>query len=50
MKWMLDLNVVLDVLQRREPFYDASARVLSKIVNAESPGCLVAMIEVKSSS
>jgi predicted nucleic acid-binding protein len=26
---LIDLNVILDVLQRREPFYDTSARVLS---------------------
>ena len=26
---LIDLNVVLDVLQRREPFYDMSARVLA---------------------
>lgn len=25
----IDLNVILDVLQRREPFYDMSARVLA---------------------
>ncbi len=42
MKWMVDLNVVLDVLQRREPFYDASARILSRIVKGEASGCLPA--------
>ena len=42
MKWMIDLNVVLDVLQRREPFYGASARILSKIVKGEASGCLPA--------
>ena len=26
---LIDLNVILDVLQRREPFYDGSARVLA---------------------
>ena len=26
---LLDLNVILDVLQRREPFYEMSARVLA---------------------
>ena len=26
---LIDLNVILDVLQRREPFYTASARVLA---------------------
>jgi len=29
---MLDLNVLLDVVQRREPFYTASAAVLSQAV------------------
>ena len=42
MKWMLDLNVVLDVLQHREPFYRASAGVLSKIVRGEASGFLPA--------
>ena len=28
-KVLIDLNVILDVLQRREPFYDTSARVLA---------------------
>ncbi len=42
MKWMVDLNVVLDVLQQRQPFYQASARVLSKIVKGEASGCLPA--------
>ena len=42
MKWMLDLNVVLDVLQHREPFYSASARILSRIVKGKASGCLPA--------
>jgi predicted nucleic acid-binding protein len=29
LKALIDLNVILDVLQRREPFYDMSARVLA---------------------
>jgi predicted nucleic acid-binding protein len=29
LKVLIDLNVVLDVFQRREPFYDMSARVLA---------------------
>ncbi len=37
---MLDLNVVLDVLQRREPFYTASAKVLSRVVEGDVVGCL----------
>ena len=28
-KVLLDLNVILDVLQRRQPFFEASARVLA---------------------
>lgn len=42
MKWMVDLNVVLDVLQQREPFYRASAKVMSRIVKGEAIGCLPA--------
>ena len=42
MKWMVDLNVVLDVLQQRNPFYRASAKILSKIVMGEASGCLPA--------
>ncbi len=42
MKWMLDLNVVLDVLQRREPFYKASARILSLVVKGKASGFLPA--------
>ena len=30
MKVLYDLNVLMDVMQRREPFYEASAAVLSK--------------------
>lgn len=40
MKVMLDLNVVLDVVQRREPFYAASATVLSQAVEGEHVACL----------
>ena len=28
---LLDINVILDVLQRRQPFYDDSAAVLARI-------------------
>ena len=35
MRLMLDLNVLLDVVQRRESFYFASATLLSKIVEGE---------------
>jgi len=32
---MLDLNVILDVVQRREPHYAASAAVLSRVVRGQ---------------
>jgi len=37
---MLDLNVLLDVVQRREPFYTASATVLSQAVEGPGLSCL----------
>jgi predicted nucleic acid-binding protein len=40
MRLMLDLNVLLDVAQRREPFYAASAKVLSQAVEGPSVACL----------
>ena len=40
MKLMLDLNVLLDVVQRRESFYLASAILLSKVVEGEENGCV----------
>lgn len=40
MKVMLDLNVLLDVVQRREPFYSASATVLSQAVEGPVVSCL----------
>lgn len=40
MKWMFDLNVLLDVIQQREPFYSASAQALSKIIQGKATGCL----------
>lgn len=40
MKWLVDLNVILDVIQQRAPFYDASARVISRIVQGHASGCL----------
>ncbi len=40
MKVMLDLNVLLDVAQRREPFYAASAGVLSRAVEGSDVACL----------
>jgi predicted nucleic acid-binding protein len=32
---MIDLNVILDVMQKREPHYPASAGVLNRIVTGE---------------
>lgn len=40
MKVTIDLNVLLDVVQRREPFYDGSAAVLSRVVEGRDIGCL----------
>jgi predicted nucleic acid-binding protein len=40
MRLMLDLNVMLDVLQRREPFFKYSAGVLSRVVKREDSGCI----------
>ena len=39
---MLDLNVILDVVQQREPFYEDSASVLSKALDREVAGHLPA--------
>ena len=38
MKVMFDLNIVLDVVQRREPHYRASAVALSKVVEGHAKG------------
>ncbi len=40
MRLMLDLNVLLDVMQRREPFYAASAEVLSQAIGESHTACL----------
>jgi predicted nucleic acid-binding protein len=40
MKVMLDLDVLLDVAQRREPFYASSAGVLSRAVERTDVACL----------
>lgn len=40
MRLMLDLNVFLDVVQRREPFYAASATVLSRAVEGSNVTCV----------
>jgi predicted nucleic acid-binding protein len=37
---LIDLNILLDVLQKREPFYIASARVLALIERGEATGYL----------
>lgn len=39
---LVDLNVVLDVVQRREPHYTASALVLDRVVRGRVRGCLPA--------
>lgn len=39
---MLDLNVLLDVLQKREPHYRASAAVLERVLHGEEQGALSA--------
>jgi predicted nucleic acid-binding protein len=40
MKIMIDLNVLLDVVQKRTPDYYASSAVLSKVLNHEVSGFL----------
>jgi len=42
LKVVIDLNVVLDVLQRREPFYENSAAVLAAAETGRIQGLLVA--------
>lgn len=39
---LVDINVVLDVLADREPFAEASARVLGEIETGNVDGCLAA--------
>ncbi len=36
---LLDLNVLLDVIQEREPHYEKAARVLSRVASGEMAGC-----------
>lgn len=38
----IDINVILDVLQRREPFYEASAHVLAGVETGELEGFIAA--------
>lgn len=42
MKLLLDLNVIVDVLQRREPHFEASARVWAAVENGPLDGCIAA--------
>ena len=39
---LIDLNILLDVLQRREPFYEASARLLAAAETGRVEGWLAA--------
>ena len=39
---LIDFNVLLDVLQRREPFYEASAGLLAKVETGEVEGYIAA--------
>lgn len=40
MKALLDLNVLLDVIQKREPHYAASAAILDRIAAGEMEGAI----------
>lgn len=40
MRVLVDLNVLLDVVQRREPHYAASAEVLSRIAHGDIQGAV----------
>lgn len=42
MRWLVDVNVVLDVLADREPWADASTEVLGRIERGEETGYLAA--------
>lgn len=39
---LVDLNVVIDVIQNRQPFYEDSARVIDAVVRQEASGWLAA--------
>ncbi|MGD8625717.1 MAG: PIN domain-containing protein [Anaerolineae bacterium] len=39
---LIDLDIVLDVLQRRQPFYDMSARVLAAVETGQIEGWIAA--------
>lgn len=38
---LIDLNILLDVLQKREPFYETSARLLALIETGKIKGLLL---------
>lgn len=42
MRWLLDVNVILDVLADREPWADASAQVLGLVERDEATGFVAA--------
>lgn len=42
MRWLLDTNVLLDVLADREPWADHSARVLERVERGEATGFVAA--------
>lgn len=42
MRWLVDVNVVLDVLADREPWADHSARVLAHVEHGRATGCVAA--------
>ena len=39
---LIDLNIILDVLQRREPFYQASAQLLAEVERGQVNGSIAA--------
>lgn len=39
---LVDLNVIVDVVQHRQPFYEESARVLDAVVREQATGWLAA--------
>ncbi|MDX1414687.1 MAG: PIN domain-containing protein [Candidatus Promineifilaceae bacterium] len=39
---LVDLNVIIDVMQNRQPFYEDSASVVDAVVRGEVVGCLAA--------
>jgi hypothetical protein len=39
---LIDLNIILDILGRREPFYEYSAAVMSLVEKGTVQGCVAA--------